>query len=91
MSVKNKYNNTSKVALVSKTTTPQKGSLGGVSHNFERGLLVNEAQISEKKATKKATFELPVELHKRLKTAAAEQEMTMVQIVEKALGNYLKN
>ncbi|WP_019415997.1 toxin-antitoxin system HicB family antitoxin [Paenisporosarcina sp. TG20] len=91
MPVKNKYNNTSKVVHVSKTTTPHKGSIGGVSHKIERESLVIEAQIPEKKLTKKATFELPVELHKRLKTAAAEQEMTMVQIVEKALENYLKS
>lgn len=49
-----------------------------------------EVSNSSKKVYKKATFLLPAELHKRLKTAAVEQDMTMLEIVEKALENYLR-
>jgi len=62
-----------------------------ISHKIGKGLQVTVTRNSEKKATKKATFDLPVELHKRLKTAAAEQEMTMLEIVEEALKNHLKS
>lgn len=50
----------------------------------------NTTIISQKKATKKATFMLPTDLHKRLKTAAVEQDKTMLEIVEEALKNHLK-
>lgn len=39
---------------------------------------------------KKATFELDADLHKRLKATAVVEECTMVDIVEKALGEYLE-
>ena len=48
------------------------------------------AEVSQKKATKKATFMLSTDLHKRLKTAAVEQDKTMLEIVEEALRNHLK-
>ncbi|ANU22003.1 hypothetical protein [Planococcus donghaensis] len=47
-------------------------------------------EVSQKKITKKATFMLPADLHKRLKTAAVEQDKTMLEIVEEALRNHLK-
>lgn len=68
-----------------------RGSHDIISHKIEKGSLETVILNSEKKATKKATFELPVELHKRLKTSAAEQEMTMLEIVEEALKNHLKS
>ena len=50
----------------------------------------NATIVSQKKATKKATFMLPADLHKSLKTAAVEQDKTMLEIVEEALRNHLK-
>lgn len=47
-------------------------------------------EVSQKKTTKKATFMLPTDLHKSLKTAAVEQDKTMLEIVEEALRNHLK-
>lgn len=44
---------------------------------------------SSQKDIKKATFELDAKLHKRLRGAAAEYETTMVDILEKALNEYL--
>ncbi|MCM3358664.1 type II toxin-antitoxin system HicB family antitoxin [Psychrobacillus sp. MER TA 171] len=78
MTVNNKYSNNSEATHVS------------VTHKVEEGSQITETKVSEKRATKKATFVLPIELHKRLKTAAAEQDKTMLEIVEEALGNHLK-
>jgi predicted HicB family RNase H-like nuclease len=44
---------------------------------------------SKQKDVKKATFDLDAKLHKRLRSAAVEHETTMVEIVEKALNEYL--
>lgn len=55
-----------------------------------RNLDNKELRKIAKPLTKKATFVLPLELHKRLKTAAVEKDMTMLEIVEKALENYLR-
>lgn len=44
-----------------------------------------------KKPTKKCTFELSLELHKKLKKTAVEKDMTMLEIVEEALEKYLKD
>ena len=51
---------------------------------------LHTASIENKqKDVKKATFELDAKLHKRLRGAAAEYETTMVDILEKALNEYL--
>lgn len=52
----------------------------------------NEASsaTSYEKSTKKSTFMLPIELHKCLKTTAADQGKTMLEIVEEALRDHLK-
>ena len=44
---------------------------------------------SAQKNIKKATFELDAKLHKRLRGAAVRHDTTMVEIVEKALKEYL--
>lgn len=41
------------------------------------------------KKVKKATFELDAELHKRLRMFSVENETTMVDVVEKAINEYL--
>lgn len=51
---------------------------------------INEMDTISKKTTKKSTFLLSTDLHKRLKTAAVEKEMTMLEIVEEALEDYLR-
>lgn len=47
-------------------------------------------QKEDKKTTKKATFVLDKELHKKLRLYAVMKDTTMVDIVEKALKDYLK-
>lgn len=49
---------------------------------------LQEDVFTERKV-KKATFELGVELHKRLRIFAVENDTTMVDVVEKALNEYL--
>jgi hypothetical protein len=45
--------------------------------------------INTEKKIKKATFELDAGLHKRLRMFAVENETTMVDIVEKAINEYM--
>jgi hypothetical protein len=47
-----------------------------------------ETTDTEKKV-KKATFELDAGLHKRLRMFAVENETTMVDVVEKAINEYM--
>jgi hypothetical protein len=49
---------------------------------------IQETTDTEKKV-KKATFELDAGLHKRLRMFAVENETTMVDIVEKAINEYM--
>lgn len=49
-----------------------------------------EIQEPVSKKVKKATFELDADLHKELKMAAVQEGKTMVDIVERALKEYLK-
>ena len=44
---------------------------------------------TKQKDIKKATFELDAKLHKRLRGAAVQYETTMVELVEKAINEYL--
>jgi len=44
---------------------------------------------TEERKIKKATFELDADLHKRLRTHAAINDTTMLEIVEKAIKEYL--
>ena len=78
MSIQNKYKRTPE-------KPPQKkGSSEVVSQ------MVNQKEKGEKKATKKATFVLDADLHKQLRTYAAVNDTTMLDVVEKALNTYLK-
>ena len=49
---------------------------------------IQETTDTERKV-KKATFELDAGLHKRLRMFAVENETTMVDIVEKAINEYM--
>ena len=46
--------------------------------------------VNEVKKVKKATFELDSDLHKRLRVFATLNDTTMVDIVEKAIIDYLE-
>jgi hypothetical protein len=46
--------------------------------------------VNTEKKVKKATFELDAELHKKLRMFAVENETTMVDVVEKAIKEYLE-
>ena len=45
--------------------------------------------VNAEKKVKKATFELDVGLHKRLRMFAVENDTTMVDVVEKAINEYM--
>lgn len=46
--------------------------------------------VSTARNVKKATFELDADLHKKLRTFAVLNDTTMVDVVEKALSEYLE-
>lgn len=50
---------------------------------------VIQESVSTERKVKKATFELDVVLHKKLRTFAVLNDTTMVDVVEKALNEYL--
>lgn len=76
MSLQNKYNRTPK------QPPKKRGSSEVVSQMVD--------QKEDKKTTKKATFVLDAELHKQLRMHAVMKDTTMVDIVEKALKEYIK-
>lgn len=90
MSNENKTRSTFEITPVSQTTDSSNEKSGIISHEILVGPQVNITPKSGNKLTKKSTFELPIELHRRLKKAAAEREMTMLKIVEEALESHLK-
>lgn len=91
MSHENKIRNTVEITPVSKTTNSFNEKHDDVSREILIGAEITVAPNKVKKVTKKSTFELPIELHKRLKKAAAEREMTMLEIVEEALESHLES
>jgi hypothetical protein len=48
-----------------------------------------QVDVNVDRNIKKATFELDTNLHKKLRTFAALNDTTMVDVVEKALNEYL--
>lgn len=50
---------------------------------------IQETVDTSQRKVKKATFELDADLHKRLRTFAVLNDTTMVDIVEKAIIEYL--
>lgn len=51
--------------------------------------MVGKETVTTDRNIKKATFELDADLHKRLRTFAALNDTTMIDVVEKAIINYL--
>lgn len=51
---------------------------------------VKQKNVNTSKNVKKATFELDADIHKRLRVFATLNDTTMVDIVEKAIINYLE-
>lgn len=93
MSIKEKYNNKPASAPKEKGNRDImekiiKSDNQAVSTGIQE-TVNTENEINKQKNVKKATFELDVQLHKRLRGAAVEYETTMVDIVEKALSEYL--
>lgn len=90
MSIKDKYN---KKAVVSPKSKGNRDVINKIMHtnsNTDLQLDVNTGiQETVKREVKKATFELDSTLHKRLRTFAALNDTTMLDVVEKAIKEYL--
>lgn len=87
MSIKDKYNHKPATAPKSKGS---RDIVEKILKNDNQSANANTTSVeSKQKDIKKATFELDAKLHKRLRGAAAKYETTMVEIVEKALKEYL--
>lgn len=92
MSIKNKY--TRKPTEVPK----RKGNIDVLSQMINTEVQENidtaihksvNTSIQGEKKVKKATFQMDTDLHKRLRTFAAMNDTTMVEVVEKALIDYM--
>jgi predicted HicB family RNase H-like nuclease len=51
---------------------------------------IQDSGTEQKRAVKKATFDMDLELHKRLKMFAAQSGKSMVQVLEEALEKHLQ-
>lgn len=87
MSIKDKYNR----PRPDQNPPKKKGNLEVIKKMVVNGTVNTGLQqtVNTEKKIKKATFELDLNLHKRLRTLAALNETTMLDIVEKALHEYL--
>lgn len=63
----------------------------GSSDVLEKIVKSENQSVSAERKVKKATFELSADLHKRLRTYAALNDTTMLEVVEKAINDYLDN
>lgn len=63
--------------------------IGKIVNNDETVDTVIQKAVSTERNIKKATFELDANLHKRLRVFAMMNDTTMVDIVEKAIVDYL--
>lgn len=86
MSIRNKYNRPTP-----KVPPKKKGNSDVISRIIQdpvdTGL--QRPVSTEGRKIKKATFELDADLHKKLRTHAAINDTTMLEIVEKAINEYL--
>ena len=74
-----------------RTNPKGKAESRGVPPDVQRAVDTDvRPEMSTTVRRKKATFNLPADLHKRLKVAAADHELEMVEIVKEALEMYLK-
>lgn len=92
MSIDNKYNKKNKELPKSKGNRDVLTKIIGTNNTDIHNSVNTEIQLpvnTAKKSIKKATFELDSKLHKRLRSFAVDSEKTMVDIVEKALIEYM--
>lgn len=88
MSMKDKY----KRPKPDQDPPKKKGNSEVISKIINNDDAVNTAiqeTVNTGKKVKKATFELDADLHKKLRMFAAEKDTTMVDVVEKAINEYL--
>lgn len=87
MSLKDKYRRPTPEQIPSK----KKGNSDVISKMINSNPINTGIQetVYMKREVKKATFELDVTLHKRLRIIAAANETTMLDLVEKAIIEYL--
>lgn len=93
MSIKDKYNHKPTTAPKSKGNRDimekiLKNDNQPVNTGIQETVFTDKSETKQKDV-KKATFDLDAKLHKRLRSAAVEYETTMVELVEKALNEYL--
>lgn len=87
MSLKDKYERTKP-----EQDPPRKKGNSEIISKIVNNKTVNttiQETVNTDRNVKKATFELDANLHKRLRTFAALNDTTMVDIVEKAISEYL--
>lgn len=87
MSLKDKYNR----PKPNQVPPPKKGNSDVISkivNNETVNTNIQEPVFTERNV-KKATFELDADLHKKLRTFAVVNDTTMLNIVEKAITEYL--
>lgn len=86
MSIRNKYNRPTP-----KVPPKKKGNSDVISQIIQDPVDkdIHKPVSTEERKIKKATFELDADLHKRLRTQAAINDTTMLEIVEKAIKEYL--
>ena len=92
MSKKEKHKDKHKQKSVKATKIKGKKEKGDIIEKIQEknNSPVHTTEVETKqKDIKKATFELDAKLHKRLRGAAVQYETTMVELVEKAINEYL--
>lgn len=87
MSLKNKYNRPKPTQI-----PKRKGNLDVISQIVQNKAsdTVIQVRANTGRKVKKATFELNADLHRKLRTYAALNDTTMLDIVEKAINEYLE-
>lgn len=87
MSLKDKYNR----PKPNQVPPPKKGNSEVISKIVNNETVNTNIQepVSTERNVKKATFELDADLHKKLRTFAVLNDTTMVDVVEKAIRDYL--
>lgn len=99
MSIKDKYNKTGNLPkpkgnrdVINKLISKEQDNSNTDNHNSVNTEIqkpVNTEPEVKKTIKKKATFDFDSKLHKRLRIFAGEQDSTMVDVVEKALIEYM--
>lgn len=73
----------------SKVEPPKKKGSADVVSKVVNGDTVIQENVNTARSVKKATFELDADLHKRMRLFAVENDTTMVDLVTKAVIEYL--